>query len=104
MAEGAWEYPGGFGFSMTFRVAMERATLELAADGVLKLHDAKGATKAVPVQPGDGYTHELQHFIDCIAHRRSSKIVPPESAIRSVRLVEAEMESAATGKPVQISL
>ena len=100
MAEGAWEYPGGFGFSMTFRVAMEEATLELAADGTLKLHGQNGVSKTVRVSKGDGYVLELQHFIDCIAKNSASKIVPPESALKSVRLVEAEIESAATGKPI----
>ena len=38
VAEGAWEYAPTFQFSMTFRVAMDKATLELAADGNLRLH------------------------------------------------------------------
>ncbi len=102
-AEGAWEYAPSFPFSMTFRVAMEKATLELAADGNLRLHGGDGSSVVVPVAAGDGYTHELRHFIDCIAHRRSSTIVPPESALQSVRLVEAEIQSAATGKPVRVA-
>jgi predicted dehydrogenase len=104
MAEGAWEYAPTFPFSMTFRVAMEKATLELAADGNLKLHGSDGSSITVPVAEGDGYTHELRHFIDCIARRRATAIVPPESAMQSVRLVEAEIQSAATGKPVLVRL
>lgn len=104
MAEGAWEYAPGFKFSMTFRVAMEKATLELGADGVLQLHGLDGSSSVVPVASGDGYGHELQHFVDCIAHRRATTVVPPESALQSLRLIEAEIESAATGKPVKVKL
>jgi predicted dehydrogenase len=104
MAEGGWEYASGFGFAMTFRVAMEKAALELAADGNLKLHYSDKPSEVVAVPEGDGYRHELQHFVDCIANRRATKIVPPESAMRSVQLVEAEMRSAATGKPVNVRL
>jgi predicted dehydrogenase len=104
VAEGAWEYAPTFKFSMTFRVAMEKATLELGADGVLQLHGMDGSSKVMPVPGGDGYSHELQHFIDCIAHDRATTVVPLESALQSVRLIEAEIESAVTGKPVKVKL
>jgi predicted dehydrogenase len=102
VAEGGWEYNASFPFSMTFRVVMDRATLELAADGNLKLHRSEGSSAVVPVAEGDGYSLELRHFIDCVASRCATTIVPPESAVQSVRLVEAEVKSAATGKPVKI--
>jgi predicted dehydrogenase len=104
VAEGAWEYAPTFKFSMTFRVAMEKATLELGADGVLQLHGKDGSTKTMPVAKGDGYSRELQHFVECIAKNRSTTVVPPESAMQSVRLIEAEIESAATGVPVKVKL
>lgn len=103
-AEGAWEYPGGFGFSMNFRVAMEKATLELAANESLMLHDLQGSSRTVPVEQGDGYAHELKHFVACIARQKASNIIQSESALQSVRLVEAEIESAATGKTVKVRL
>jgi predicted dehydrogenase len=103
-AEGAWEYSPTFQFSMTFRVAMDKATLELVADGNLKLHGLDGSSAVLPVADGDGYSHELRHFIDCIASRRATNIVPPDSAVQSVRLVEAEIQSAASGKPVKVRL
>ena len=102
MAEGGWDYVSGFGFAMTFRVAMDKATLELAADGNLKLHYPDKPSETVPVPQGDGYGHELQHFVDCIAQNRTTSIVPPQSAMQSVRLIEAEVRSAATGKPVKL--
>jgi predicted dehydrogenase len=102
VAEGGWDYPAGFPFSMTFRVAMEKATLSLAADGSLTLYGEDNAAAVVSVPDGDGYSHELRHFIDCIANNRASTIVTPKSALRSVQLVEAEIRSAAAGKPVKV--
>ena len=102
VAEGGWDYPAGFPFSMTFRVTMDKATLSLAADGSLTLYGEDNAAAVVSVPDGDGYSHELRHFIDCIANNRASTIVTPKSAMRSVQLVEAEIRSAAAGKPVKV--
>ena len=87
---------------MTFRVTMEKATLSLAADGGLTLYGEDNAAAVVCVPEGDGYRHELRHFVDCIANDQASAIVTPKSAMRSVQLVEAEIRSAAAGKPVKV--
>lgn len=100
-AEGAWEYNAGFPFSMTFRIAFEKATLIFDAQG-LKLCPAKGEAKLLAVAEGDGYFHELTHFLDCIRRNCASPVVPPESALRSVQLIEAEVKSARSGKIVKI--
>jgi predicted dehydrogenase len=102
VAEGAWDYAGKFPFSMTFRLSMEKAALELQPDGVLKLHPQGKESRVLKVPAGDGYHRELKHFIDCIAKRRKSPVVAPESAMMSVRLVEAEIESAKKGKAVRV--
>lgn len=101
VAEGGWGYASGFPFSMTFRVAMEKATLALHADGKLMLYQPGRDPVAVDVPAGDGYGRELAHFIDCIANDKRSNVVSPESAMLSVKLVEAEIKSAVAGKKVQ---
>ncbi len=102
MAEGAWEYAPGFPFEMSFTIAMERATLACTPDLVLKLHLAKGGSRTIKVPKGDGWTRELKHFVDCIARNEESDVLTPESAVESVRLVEAEIRSARTRKTVRI--
>jgi len=99
-AEGAWEYNAGFPFSMAFRIALEKATLNFDAQGLL-LCPAKGQAKPVAVAEGDGYFHELKHFLDCIRRNCASPVVPPESALQSVQLIEAEAKSARSGKIVR---
>ena len=99
-AEGAWEYNAGFPFSMAFRIALEKASLVFDARG-LRLCPAKGPARPLAVAAGDGYFHELKHFLDCIRRNCASPVVPPESALRSVQLIEAEVKSARSGKIVR---
>ncbi len=101
-AEGAWEYASGYPFSMTFSIAMERATLDMTRDLKLMIYPVGGSPKEVKVPAGDGYLHELRHFIECIHAGEDSPIIPPESALNSIQLVEAEIKSARTGKPVTV--
>ncbi len=101
-AEGGWEYAPNFPFSMTFAIHMEKASLELAADGSLTLYPVSGAPGAIPVDPGTGYQHELAHYLDCLAAGRESSVITAASARDSVRLVEAEIRSAAAGATVAL--
>ncbi len=101
-AEGAWEYSGGYPFSMTFAIHMEKVSLALAADGVLTMYPVGGLPQPLPVDGETGYVHELRHFVDCLKEGRHSDIISPEDAAASVRLVEAEIKSAREGRLVMI--
>lgn len=101
-AEGAWEYAPGFPFSMTFSIAMEGGTLDMTRDLALTLYPQKGKAQPVKVPKGDGYEGELKHFVECIGRNVDSDVAPPASAMNSVQLVEAELESIRTGKPVSV--
>lgn len=101
IAEGGWGYENKYPFSMTFRIAMEKASLALHADGKLMLYKSGRDPETVEVPSGDGYGRELVHFIGCIAAGNTSKIVSPESAALSVQLVEKEIKSAVTGKIIK---
>ncbi len=103
-AEGAWDYAPGFPFGMSFRVVMEKASLDCPSNLELMLYPAKGKPVKVKCAKGDGYSAELKHFIDCIANKRKSDVVSPESALHSVKLIEAEMKSAQTGKSVPVRI
>jgi predicted dehydrogenase len=101
-AESAWEYAPGHGFEMTFTIACERATLVFGKDGRLLLHPKRGKSRALSLPAGDGYTNELKHFVACIRQGRRSEVITPESAARSVRLIEAELESARRGRAIPV--
>jgi len=103
-AEGAWYGSQGVPFGMSFTIAMETATLICDTDLKLMLHPAKGKPSEIKVKGGDGYEHELRHFVDCIAKGKKSPVVSPESAIKSVKLIEYELASAKKRRPVNVKL
>ena len=104
VAEGAWEYAPGFPFSMSFTIAMEKATLDCTSDLTLMLHPAESESKALSCPAGDGYERELRHFVECIAEGKDSDVVSPQSALESVKLIEYEVESVRTAKTVPVKL
>ena len=103
-AEGGWIYAPNFGFEMSFNVAMEKATLKMGGDLVLKLMPKSGGEAVVEVPPDDGYALELADFAACIAGEKASEVVTPDSARQSVKLIELEVESAKTGTTVEVAL
>ena len=102
-AEAGWEYMRGFPFHASFRIAMERGTLIFNPHGLM-LYPAGGKARKVRTVGGDPYERELRHFIDCIRKNRESDVVTPEAAMRSVKLVEAEIKSATDGVTVRVRL
>jgi predicted dehydrogenase len=104
MAEGAWDYAPRFPFGMSFRIVMEKATLDCPTNLQMMLHPKKGKSVAIPCAAASGYQVELRHFVDCLAKRRKSNVVSPASALASVKLIEAEVKAAKCGKPVSVRL
>ena len=101
-AEGGWEYAGGHPFLMTFTVHMEKGTLTLNSAGILTLYRDNCEPTVFDLQPGDGWEHELNHFVVCAAASRPSSIISCDEAAFAVKLVRTEIESAMTGKTVRL--
>lgn len=103
IAEGSWAMAPGFGFQMQYTVNFEHATavFDLAAQDQLTLI-TQGKRKAVKVKAGMGYQHEIAYFVKCIQKNVRPSMVEPSSAALSVKIVEAEVESARTGKVIRI--
>jgi len=103
-AEGAWEHASGFPFSMTFSIDFEKGTLAMAADTSLMYYPRKCKPRKVATDSKSGYQLELADFIRCIRTGCDSKIVTPESAAQSVKLVELEVKAARSGRNVPVKL
>ncbi len=103
VAEGGWAMAPGFGFQMQYTVNFEKATavFDLNAPNQLTLIQ-DGKSKPVTVKAGMGYQHEITYFLDCIRKGRRPRAVEPASAALSVKIVEAEVKSLKTGKPVKV--
>jgi len=87
---------------MTFTIAMEQGTLEMSRNLALTWYPNRGKPKAIKVLKGDGYEGELRHFLECLQKDRDSDIIPPEEAYKTLLLIEAELESIKTQRPVSV--
>jgi len=104
VAEGGWAMSPGFGFSMQYTVNFEKATMQFDlafADSPLHLIQG-GKRTPVKLAPKMGYELEIAYFIDCVNKGKKPAVVTPESSAESVRIVEAEVKSAKTGKSVKL--
>jgi predicted dehydrogenase len=102
-AEGGWSLADGYGFSMQYTVNFESATadFDLAREQPLRLSQ-NGQTEAVDAGPGFGYAAELRYFLDCVKTGQRPTVVTADDAVRSLRLVEAEVKSIRSGEIVRL--
>ncbi|MCE9590330.1 MAG: Gfo/Idh/MocA family oxidoreductase [Planctomycetes bacterium] len=102
-AEGCWCMSPGFGFSMNYTVNFENATaiFDLAAADTLTLVH-QGKRSAVKLDPRMGYELEIDYFLNCVKKGVKPTVVTLDGAANSVKIVEAEAKSIATGKPVKV--
>jgi len=101
-AEGTWFSGKNAPFSMTFTIELEGATLDFSAGNPLTVYPKDGEANVVEVGEGDGYSLEIEHFLDCIAAGKPSEIISPEDAAAALRVIEAEKESVKTGQVIEI--
>ena len=109
-AEGGWNMPPEFPFSMAYRAIFEQGTLDFstANSPTLALYPSKGGVKypALPkpevkaaasggnISDLGGYFNEIKYFVDCVVRNRMPKVVTPEDACATVALIEKELKSA----------
>ncbi len=92
-AQADWTLQGDFGFSMTFRVNFEKANLIMDAQGV-KVNPIDAPGFMAELSSDMGYYRELNYFIDTIVNDTENTVCTPESAVKSLEIVEAEIRSA----------
>tara|TARA_R100000027_G_scaffold67707_1_gene68043 strand:- start:1109 stop:2128 length:1020 start_codon:yes stop_codon:yes gene_type:complete len=118
-AEGGWDYPEHYGFTMAFEAVFENASVSFSsASGTppsLTLNDDETIEMAV-VQPGPkesttgegnisslgGYFNELEYFTNCVKANKAPEIATIEQATASIRVLLAELESTQTGTPQEL--
>jgi len=118
-AEGAWDYGTGFPFSMSFCIGLEGGailydsgrtpTIQVVgyASGVsetpeLKKVAASGGATSGNISDMGGYFLEIEYFIGCLESGVDPVAVPLAETALDIRIAFAEMESAASGKTVEL--
>ncbi|MDY7009705.1 MAG: Gfo/Idh/MocA family oxidoreductase [Planctomycetota bacterium] len=99
VAEGGWDFPPEFPFSMSAVVMFEKATVEYDSrqSPAMTVYPAGGCKVTPEVPTANAYAEELKYFVGCIAGGgRPDRVSPAESA-KAVAIVEAEIKSAKSG-------
>ena len=94
-AEGGWIMAPGFGFEMSFKIMLEKATLVYSStqEPTFRIFPIDGETIIPEIPTGDGYSFEIQHFVDTLSGKAVPSIITPEQSGDSVKIIEAEKES-----------
>ena len=115
-AEGSADTVKGFPFTATYRATFENAVVEFdcrrnptvlvyagaepfapeMSGGVADLKSGMNIKNAAP------YFFEECYFFDCLKKGIKPQTVTPESAMESITMIRAEVESAKTRKPVKL--
>jgi len=98
---GDWGLPKSYAFSASYMVKFENAAVEMRG-GVTKVYPEDGEAFALEFPVEDAYVNEVCDFIECIKAGRELTVVTPESAMQTIKIVTAEMESAERGVPVNV--
>jgi predicted dehydrogenase len=102
-AEGGWLRAKGF--NMAYTLLCERATidfdLERGADA-LKVTESGGDAEVIQLDPGDGYTMEIQYILECVSQGRAPQVVTALDGMTALEICEAEEQSVRSGQPVSL--
>jgi len=100
-AEGGWAFDSPFAFRCEYHAVFENGSVEFRmGEGLTVYRGQRTSRPRFSTLPS--HTLQIQHFIDCIRHRRQPATATPADGMQSVRIVEAELESCRTGKEVRI--
>lgn len=103
-AEGGWAMMPAFGLEMRFHIALEQATIafDFQRKPSLRLCPAQGEAVAPECGAGDGYLRQIAHFAQRVRGENVPTVMTLQQARESLRIVQAERESARTGRTVSL--
>ena len=115
-AEGSSDTIEGFPFTATYRAVFEKAVVEFDCRRKPTVLVYAGAEPFAPEMEGGvedlksgmniknagPYFFEERYFFNCLKKGIKPETVTPESAMQSIAMVRAEVESAKTRKPVKL--
>ena len=94
IVSGGWHHPASFPFSMEFTILCDGGTLDYtSAKSGLRLHDATGNEQELQLPDRDGFTAELQAFVDACAKGSAPAACRPEDSAEAVRMALAMKRS-----------
>jgi len=103
-AEGGWGMMPSFGFEMSFNIVLEKATLvyDLTREPAFRVCPAEGEAFTPEIEKSDGWFLQIAHFAKAVSGTKVEEITTLAQSMNSVKIVEAEKESASKGKMVAV--
>ncbi|SFT29370.1 Gfo/Idh/MocA family protein [Paenibacillus sp. BC26] len=95
-AQADWTLRGDFGFEMNYRINFEGGNL-IFADNKVKVNPNEEPSFVAELSDDMGYYFEIRSFIDSLANDKPITVCTPESAARTLDIIEAEQKSADAG-------
>lgn len=92
-AQDDWTLNGDYGFEMSFRVNFERGNL-VFEKGFLKVNPNNDKAFTPDLSKDTGYYRELKYFVESINNNTKLDRIKPESTMATIRIAEAEQDSA----------
>jgi predicted dehydrogenase len=92
---GGWHHPRSYPFSMEYTVVGDNGTVEYsssAATGPV-LYRADGESEPIPMTERDGYSAEIQYFVECCRTGRQPTLCPPRESAQAVALMRLLLEA-----------
>lgn len=95
-AQADWTLRGDFGFAMTYRVNFEGGNL-IFENGQVTVNPNEGTGFVAELSEDMGYYFEIRAFLNAVATNTPTTVCTPESAARTIDIIEAEQKSAEAG-------
>lgn len=92
-AQDDWMINGEFGFEMSFRVNFEGGAIIMDSKGLRVLPNGEKAIRP-DYDHESAYYNEIKYYANCIINGTENTINPPEASLNTIKIVEAETESA----------
>ena len=103
--EASWAYPAGTTIQVSLEIAGSHGLALFDRQKAYPIHTyhQDGGGRAVPDNPAarNHYVRELEHFLDCILHRKEP-LTTGEEALESLLISLAAVQSAQSGQPVEL--
>lgn len=96
---GDWSLNLAFGFRAEYFAVFERGVCYLQNDSVYLCPD-DGKKQKAELEDVDMYVEEKRYFFHCINEHKANDRIAPESAMQSIQIIMAEMESSESGHPI----
>lgn len=92
-AQDDWTLEGDFGFDMVFRVNFEKGNL-VFEKGILTENPKEAKGHRPELSRDMGYYREIKYFVKAVTNDKPITVASPESTMETIKIAEAEHESA----------